>query len=165
MHYFQALCSGRISCYLTCLLHLTTSPHLCPGNLTCLLSLNFASARSLSACSLPGLPLRRLLPHSQLRLCLPTRPPDGGLFGQLNIVNKVLKYAGLYLCCSSSRSHTRYNNTSKFKWFATERQINIDPHEQAVTPVSISSKSFTSEFLPKLHQNKLPSFSSLFTLI
>ena len=52
IHYPPALFSGRISWYLTCLLSLTTSPHLCPGNLTCLQSLDFAFARSLSACSL-----------------------------------------------------------------------------------------------------------------
>ena len=76
INYSPALCSGWNSWYLTCLLPLTISPCLCPGNLTCLLSLNFESALSLSACCLPGLPLRRLLPHSERRLCLPTRLPD-----------------------------------------------------------------------------------------
>ena len=55
--------------YLTCLLSLTPSLHLCPGNLTCLLSLDSASARSLSPRHTPrsvsGLPFRR---HSEGRL-------------------------------------------------------------------------------------------------
>ena len=107
MHYPPALCSGRISYYLTCLLPLTASPHLCIGNLTCSLSLKFASACSLPDCSLPGFPLQRL-PHFEFRLCSPAKLPDSHLFGLLNIVNKVLNCAGLDLCCSSVHSHTRY---------------------------------------------------------
>ena len=57
IHYLPALFSRQISCYLTCLLPLTMSSCLYLGNLTCLLSLSFASACSLSACSLPRLPV------------------------------------------------------------------------------------------------------------
>ena len=58
---------GLISRFRPCLSR-TCSQHLCPGNLTFLLPLIFASVRSLSACCLPGLPLRRHLPHSGHRL-------------------------------------------------------------------------------------------------
>ena len=51
-------------------------------------------------CSLPVLPLRTLLPHSELKLCSLTRLPDCCLFGLLNIVNKVLNCSGLDLYCS-----------------------------------------------------------------
>ena len=91
---------------------LTTSPHLCPSNLTCLLPLDFASARYQFACSLPRLPLRRLVPHSELGLCSPTRLPDFRLFGPLDIGNKVLNCSVLDLSCSWVCSNTRYTDTS-----------------------------------------------------
>ena len=92
MHYPPALLSGRISCYWTCLLPLTTSPRLCPGNLTCHLSLNFVSA-----CCLPGLPFRRLRPHSDRRLYSPNRLPDCHPVGLVNIFIKVLNCSSLDL--------------------------------------------------------------------
>ena len=61
------------------------------GYLTCLLSLNFASAQSMSACHLSVFPHRRLLPHSEVKLCSLTRLLDFCLFGLVNIVNKILK--------------------------------------------------------------------------
>ena len=99
-----ALSSWRISWYLTLLLPPTTSPRHCPADLTHLLSLVFVSA-----CSLPGLPLQRLLPHSERGLCSPARLPDCRLFGLLNFGNEVLNCSSLNLCCSWAWSHTHYN--------------------------------------------------------
>ena len=90
IHYSLALFSGQIPLYLTCLLPLTASPRLCSCTLSCLLSLDFTYARSLSVCSLPGLPHWRLLPQSELGLCWFTRLPECHRFGLLNIGNKVL---------------------------------------------------------------------------
>ena len=64
--YTTVICSKQICWYLTCLLPLTMSPWFCPCNLTCRLSFDLGSACSLSAFSLPGLSLRRLLPLQNL---------------------------------------------------------------------------------------------------
>ena len=106
MHCSAVLFSGWISWYLTSLLSQDTSPRLCPGNPTCLLSLDFSSTCFLSACCLPGLTLWRL------GLCLPTKHPGCCQLRTLNIANKVLNRPILGLCCSWVRSHTRYNINS-----------------------------------------------------
>ena len=113
MHCSPALYYEQISRYLTWILPPIMSPHLRSGNLTCLCFLTFASAFSLSACILPGLPLQRVLPHSELRLglCSLTRLHDCHLFGLLNIVNKVLNCADLNVCCSWIRIQILYKDT------------------------------------------------------
>ena len=78
--------------------------------MTCLLSLNFASDCSLCACCLPGLPFLRLLAHSELGLCSPTRLLDCHLLGLLNTGNEVLNCSSLDSCCSLVHTHSRYDS-------------------------------------------------------
>ena len=168
MHYLPVLFPRQISCYLTCLLPPTTSSYLCSGNLTCLLSLNFASASSLSACCLPGLPLQRPRPHSEARLCSPTRLPDCCPFGLVNIVNKVLNCATLHLYFSWFHSHMLHLVCFKGKLLSWSKLASVCtdclpkhgrqregsnwPYEQEMI-YPISSVLTTSSIRSHLHQS------------
>ena len=106
----------------TSLLH--SVPYGSPGTRPAfrLLSVNFASAPSLSAWRLSGHPLQRLLPQSAHRMCSPARVPDCHLFGFMNIVNKALNCSGLDLCCSWVHCHTCYSGLC---WYSCESALFI----------------------------------------
>ena len=105
-----------------------------PVNLTCLLSLNFASTCSLSACGLPGLPLWRLRPQSEHRLWSLTRPPDRHPFGLINIVDIVLNCSSLDLYSSWIHSHSHYIHRQKYWSFSQARFWENKPFFTSLSP-------------------------------
>ena len=101
LNYPPALFSGRIPGTWSAL---CPWPHLFVSALVtwpafCLQTLHLP-ALCLPVCNLPGFSLKRLLPYSELVQCSQTRLTCCGLFGLLNIENKVLNCASLDLCCS-----------------------------------------------------------------
>ena len=92
MQSFPVIFPGLIS-WLRSFLSRTCSPRPCRSNPIRPLTLDFASAPSLTPCSLPGFPLRRLLSSSVLAVCSPS---DRCLSGFC--ISKALNYTCFDLC-------------------------------------------------------------------